>query len=155
MKKIEPELHERLSLLISSMGYELLGCESLSMGGKKMFRLFIDSANGVSADDCSKVSHQVSALMDVENPIQSRYVLEVSSPGIDRPLFELSHYARFVGNDIKLRLAAPMSGRRQFQGVLSRVEGETIYLVVDGSAQEIAIPFSAIDRANLIGKVQF
>ena len=156
MRKIDPVLHERLSLLVSSMGYELLGCEMSSMGSKKLFRLFIDSSKGVSADDCSKVSHQISAMMDVEDPIQSRYVLEVSSPGIDRPLFELCHYGRFVGSEIKLRLHAPLSGRRQYQGVLQRVEGDSIYLMVeDGSGQEVEIPFSAIDRANVIGKIQF
>lgn len=155
MKKIDPALLERLSLLISSMGYELLGCESLSMGSKKMFRLFIDCAKGVTSDDCSKVSHQVSAMLDVEDPIQSRYVLEVSSPGIDRPLFELAHFERFIGSEVKVRLYAPMAGRRQFQGIVVRVEGESIYLAVEGSGQEVEIAYSAIDRANVIGKVQF
>tara|TARA_R110000868_G_scaffold60378_2_gene184533 strand:+ start:283 stop:762 length:480 start_codon:yes stop_codon:yes gene_type:complete len=155
MKKIDPELHERLSLLIASMGFEMVGCEMLPMGGQKMFKLFIDSPKGVSADDCSRVSHQVSALMDVEDPIQSRYVLEVSSPGIDRPLFDLKHYEQFVGSEVKMRLSAPMSGRRQFRGVLVRVVGEDIHLDVEGSGQEVVIPFSAIDRANVVGKVKF
>ena len=155
MRKIDPELHERLSVLVDSMGYELVGCELLPMGGKKMFRLYIDGPNGVSLDDCSRVSHQISALMDVEDPFQSRYVLEVSSPGIDRPLFELKHFERFVGSEIKLRLYAPIAKRKQYKGTLVRVVGEDIYLVVEGSAQEIVIPFSAIERANVIGKIHF
>jgi ribosome maturation factor RimP len=155
MRKIDPELHERLSVLISSMGYELVGCELLSMGGQNMFRLYIDSPTGVSSDDCSKVSHQVSALLDVEDPIQTKYVLEVSSPGIDRPLFELKQYEQFIGSEVKMRLFAPIERRKQYKGVLTRVVGEDIHLLVEGVTQEIVIPFSAIDRANIIGKVDF
>jgi ribosome maturation factor RimP len=155
MSKIDPELHERLSVLISSMGYELLGCDLLSMGRQKMFSLFIDSPTGVSADDCSKVSHQVSAMMDVEDPIQTRYVLEVSSPGIDRPLFELRHFERFVGSEVKMKLSAPIDGRRQYRGVLKQVVGEDLHLDIEGSGREVVIPFTSIERANVIGKVSF
>jgi ribosome maturation factor RimP len=109
----------------------------------------------VSSDDCSKVSHQVSALLDVEDPIQTKYVLEVSSPGIDRPLFELKHYEQFIGSEVKMRLFAPIERRKQYKGVLTRVVGEDIHLLVEGVTQEIVIPFSAIDRANIIGKVDF
>lgn len=155
MRKIDPELHDRLSVLAEAMGYELVGCELLPMGGHKMFRLYIDNPAGVSADDCAKFSHQVSAMLDVEDPFQGRYVLEVSSPGIDRPLFELKHFERVVGSEVKLRLYVPIAERKQYKGVLNRVQGEDIYLVVDGGEQEIVIPFSAIERANLIGKIQF
>ena len=155
MRKIDPELHERLSVLISSMGCELIGCEVLALGGRKMFRLYIDKSGGVSADDCSRVSHQVSALMDVEDPFQNRYVLEVSSPGIDRPLFELKHFEQFVGSEVKMRLYAPIAKRKQYKGVLTRVVGEDVYLAVEGLQQEVVIPFSAIERANVIGKVHF
>lgn len=155
MRKVNPELHERLSRLIETMGYEFVGCEMLSQGAQKLFRLYIDGPKGVSADDCSRVSHQVSAMMDVEDPIQGRYVLEVSSPGIDRPLFELKHFERFVGSEVKLRLQAPVGRRKQYKGLLSRVVGEEIYLVEEGSTQEVAIPFAAIERANVIGKISF
>jgi ribosome maturation factor RimP len=155
MSKIDPELNERLTLLISSMGYELVGCELLSMGRQKMFRLYIDAPTGVTADDCSKVSHQVSALMDVEDPIQARYVLEVSSPGIDRPLFALRHYEQFIGSEVKMRLCAPIGGRRQYRGIVKRVEGEDIYLHIEGSGLEVVVPFSSIERANVIGKATF
>jgi ribosome maturation factor RimP len=155
MRKIDAELQERLSLLIGSMGYELLGCEFLSQGGSKLLRLYIDSPKGVSADDCSRVSHQVSATLDVEDPFQSRYVLEVSSPGIDRPLFELKHFERFVGSEVKIRLYAPIAARKQFKGTIAKVAGEDIHVFVDELKQEIVIPFSAIERANVIGKVHF
>lgn len=155
MKKFDPELHERMSSLIGSMGYELVGCELSSQGAKKLFRIYIDGPQGVSADDCSKVSHQVSAMMDVEDPFQTRYVLEVSSPGIDRPLFELKHFEKFVGSEVKMRLHAPIEKRKQFTGVITRIVGEDIHLMVEELKQEVVIPFSAIDRANVIGKVQF
>jgi ribosome maturation factor RimP len=153
--KIDPALHERLALLISSMGYEFVGSELLTMGRQKLVRIYIDGPKGVSADDCSKVGHQVSALMDVEDPIESKYVLEVSSPGIDRPLFELKHYEQFVGSEVKMRLRTPLDGQRQYRGLLKRIEGENIHLHVEGSVEETIIPFSAIDRANVIGKIKF
>lgn len=155
MRKIDAELNERLSVLIESMGYELLGCEMAQMGGKQIFRLYIDSPNGVSADDCSKISRQVGALMDAEDPLRGRYSLEVSSPGIDRPLFELRHYVAFVGSKVNLRLQMPVEGRRKYKGVLVKVEGEDIHLQVEDLEQEVVIPFSAIERANIIGEVKF
>jgi ribosome maturation factor RimP len=153
MKKIDPILHERLVTLISSMGYELVGCEMLPQGRQMVFRIFIDKKNGVTIDDCSQVSHQVSAMMDVEDPIQGRYSLEVSSPGIDRPLFEIEHYRKYIGSRIKIRLYSPIDQRRQYKGVLNRVEGEDIYLLVEDSEQEVILPFSAIEKANLIGDI--
>lgn len=155
MRKVDSELHERLSVLVTSMGYELVGGELLPMGRQKMLRLYIDSPKGVSIDDCSKVSHQISALLDVEDPFESRYVLEVSSPGIDRPLFELKHFERFVGSEVKMRLYAPIAKRKQYKGVVTRVVGEDIHLSVEGLNQEVVIPFSAIERANVIGKIHF
>lgn len=155
MGQVKQALHERLSVLISSMGFELLGCELVQMGKKAVFRLYIDSPEGVTADDCSKVSHQVGALMDVEEPLQGQYALEVSSPGIDRPLFELKHYEQFVGSNVNLRLHAPIDGRRKFKGTLLKVEDEHIHLRVTDTGQEMVFTFSDIDRANVIGDVQF
>jgi ribosome maturation factor RimP len=150
MRKINPVLHEKLVKLIGSMGCELVGCELLPMSGKQVFRIYIDSETGVTVDDCSRVSHQVSAMMDVEEPLQGRYSLEVSSPGVDRPLFVIEHYQKYVGCKVKIRLYAPIDQRRQFKGVLQRVEGDNIHLVVDGSETEVVLPFSAIEKGNLI-----
>lgn len=155
MKKIDPVLHERLVKLIDSMGCELVGCEIVSQGRQALFRIYIDSPKGVTLDHCSQVSRQVSAMLDVEDPIQSRYVLEVSSPGINRPLFEIEHYQKYIGSRVKLKLYSPINQRRQYQGILVRVEEENIYLLVDDSEQEIALPFSAIEKANLIGDINF
>jgi ribosome maturation factor RimP len=158
MKKIDPVLQERLATLISSMGYELLGCELSPQGRQMVFRLFIDGSEAdkpVNLADCSKVSHQVSAMLDVENPIQSHYALEISSPGIDRPLFELKHFQRFIGSEVKIRLYAPVNQRRQYKGMLQRVVGEDICLLVEGLEKEVVIPFSAIEKANVIGNIKF
>jgi ribosome maturation factor RimP len=154
MRKIDPVLHEKLVSLASSMGYELIGVEMLPQGGQVVFRLYVDSPNGITVDDCSKVSHQVSALFDVEEPVQGRYILEVSSPGIDRPLFELDQYRKQVGNRIKVKLYVPIDQRRQFKGILKRVEGDVIVLQVEDSDQEISLPYSAIEKANVIGEIR-
>lgn len=154
MSKVDPALHARLETIIKSMGYDLFGCELSSMGRQMLFRIYIDSPRGVTIDDCSLVSHQISAMMDVEDPIKGRYVLEVSSPGIDRPLFELAQYRRYIGNRIKVKLYVPIEQRRQFKGILQQVDGETIHLLVDETGQAISVPFSDIEKANLIGEVQ-
>ncbi len=154
MKKIDPVLHEQLSTLISSMGYELVGYEVVPQGRQMIFRIYIDSPTGLTIDDCGKVSSQVSAMMDVADPIQGRYSLEVSSPGIDRPLFELGHYQRFVGSRVKIKLHVPINRRRQYKGVLKRVEGDNIYLLMDDTGEEVELPFSAIEKANVIGEIR-
>lgn len=155
MSKVDPALHEQLVNLIASMGYELFGCELVSQGRQMVFRLYIDSDKGVTIDDCSRVSHQVSAMMDVVDAIQGRYFLEVSSPGINRPLFELAHYQKYIGSTVKIRLHAPLKQRRQFTGLVKRIEGEDIYLLVEGSGEEVVLPFSAIEKGNLVGEISF
>lgn len=149
--RIDPVLQERLENLIVSMGYELFGCEMLPQGRHRVFRIYLDSAKGVTIDDCSKVSRQVSAMLDVEDAIQDRYLLEVSSPGIDRPLFTIEHYRKMSGKTVKLRLHLPIDQRRQFTGVLQRIEGEDIFLLVEGMEGEVKFPFSAIEKGNVIG----
>ncbi len=156
MRKIDPVLHERLATLINSMGYELVGCEIQSSSRQTLFRIYIDKeGTGVTANDCSLVSRQVSAMFDVEEPLSGRYLLEVSSPGIDRPLFELDHYRRFVGKQIRIRLYTAINGQRQYRGELERVEGEDLYILVTGSEQALKVPFSTIDKGNLIGDIGF
>lgn len=155
MDKINPALKDQLSKLITSMGYELFGCELRTQGRQKLFRIYIDSKKGVTIDDCSAVSHQVSALMDVEEPITGRYALEVSSPGIDRPLLELEHFQKYIGYSIKVKLFSPVSKRKQYKGIIKRVVDTNIHLLVDNSTQEVVLPFSMIEKANLIGEVEF
>lgn len=153
MHKIDPVLYERLSTLVSGMGYELVGYEIVSQGHGQTFRIYIDKFQGVTVDDCGLVSRQVGAMLDVMDPMQGRYLLEVSSPGIDRPLFTLEHYKKYIGMQVKVRLVKPVVARRHFKGLLTRVENGNIYLQIEGVAEEIELPFSLIERGNIIGEL--
>lgn len=153
MSSINAKLYTQLETLIVSMGYELLGCELQPQARHLIFRIYIDRPTGVTVEDCSKVSHQVSAMLDVEDPFQTPYSLEVSSPGIDRPLFKLEHYKKFTGNKIKLKLHIPLANQRKFKGILSRVENDDIFFLPEGTSEEIKVSFDMIEKANLIGEI--
>lgn len=151
MKDVESTLQDRLASLVAAMGYEFVGCEFHRRSKNSLLRIYIDNENGVTVDDCSKVSYQVSAMLDVEDPIQGHYSLEISSPGVDRPLFEIAHYRKYVGHRIKVRLYNPIQGRRNFVGMLLRAEEADIYLSVDG--QEVDIPFASIEKGKLVADI--
>lgn len=153
MKKLDPVLQNRLRVLIASMECELIGCESQSLGRRALLRIYIDRiGGGVTVDDCARVSRQISAMFDVENPIEGGYVLEVSSPGIDRPLFELAHYAQVIGKTVKLKLSTPYLARRQYKGLLIGATEEVVRLLLEEGV-EVSIPFSTVERANVVGDV--
>lgn len=152
MRNVELTLRERLASLVSAMGYEFVGCEMQSQGRHSLLRIYIDSERGITVDDCSSVSYQVSAMLDVEDPIQGQYTLEVSSPGLDRPLFEIAQYQKFVGNQVKIKLNSPINDRRNFSGILLRVQGTDIHLMV--GTEEIVVPFSSIEKANVIAEIR-
>ncbi|MCW8917549.1 MAG: ribosome maturation factor RimP [Gammaproteobacteria bacterium] len=133
---------------VTALGYELVGVEYLPQGHHSLLRIYIDHEEGITADDCGDVSHQVSAVLDVEDPIRGAYTLEVSSPGLERPLFTLAHYARFVGQLAEIRLHSPLAGRRKFKGRILGVEDEVVTVEVDGEAQRFA--FDNIDKAHLV-----
>jgi ribosome maturation factor RimP len=133
---------------VEETGKELLGIEFLSAGKNSVLRIFIEHEAGINVDDCAEVSRQVSAILDVEDPISSEYNLEVSSPGLDRPLFIKAHYEAVVGETIQAKLGVPFNGRRKFKGVLERVENDTLIVIVDGEEYQLMI--SNIDKANLV-----
>jgi ribosome maturation factor RimP len=112
--------------------------------------LFIDHENGINVDDCAEVSRQVGAVLDVEDPISNEYNLEVSSPGVDRPLFELAHFQDAIGETINVKLSMPLNGRRKFKGALVAIENDTLIVEVDSIDYELVI--SNIDKANLVAK---
>ncbi|MDR3479011.1 MAG: ribosome maturation factor RimP [Gammaproteobacteria bacterium] len=145
-------LRDLLATTVSSMDYEFVGYEMHGQGRGSVLRIYIDNGTGVTADDCSKVSRQVSAMLDVEDPIQGKYTLEVSSPGLDRPLFEIAHYQKVVGSRVKVRLNAPVNDRRNFVGVLLRVEGDNIHLLME-TEEEVVLPFSNIEKAKVIADI--
>lgn len=135
---------------VEGVGKELLGIEYISAGNNSVLRLFIDHENGINVDDCAEVSRQVGAILDVEDPIGPEYNLEVSSPGLDRPLFDLEQFQAVIGETITVKLSMPSNGRRKFKGKLEAINDETLIVVVDGLDYELV--FSNIDKANLVPK---
>jgi ribosome maturation factor RimP len=144
---------------VQSLGLELLGAEYLPAPGGATLRLYIDvpaadvpgnavEARTVGIEDCEAVSREVSAQLDVADPITGHYTLEVSSPGVDRPLFSPAQFARFLGESAKVVLKLPQDGRRRLQGAITRVEGDNIVFNVDGN--ELAVAFDNIDKARLV-----
>ena len=149
------EIAALLAPTVTSLGLELLGAEYLPSPGGAMLRLYIDVPAGegeapraVTIEDCEAVSREVSAQLDVEDPITSHYTLEVSSPGIDRPLFDAAQFARFLGESAKVTLRLPQDGRRRLQGQIASVDGENITFNVDGN--ELTVRADNIEKARLV-----
>lgn len=130
-----------------ALGYELVAVE-LSGGDTSILRIYIDSDNGVSIDDCANASRQFSAILDVADPISSRYTLEVSSPGMDRPLAKPQHFESVVGSDVKIKMASLVNGRRRFTGEL--VEATEDFAVVEVDGEQTELPYIDMDRARLV-----
>ena len=146
-------LRERLIALIepltARLGYELVDLEHSAGRGSALVRLYIDRPQGVGIEDCERVSREVSALLDLEDPIPTTYSLEVSSPGFDRVLRTRAHFERFVGSRIFVELAVPRAGRRRYSGTLLAVEEAGFALEVDG--QRVTVRFDEVGKARLAG----
>jgi ribosome maturation factor RimP len=144
-------LRERLIGLIEgrleALGYELVDLELAAGRSHGTLRIFIDREGGVGLDDCEKVSREVSALLDVADPIPHAYTLEVSSPGFDRVLRTHAHFGRFVGQRVYVELKEPRAGRRRYTGTLLAVDAAGIALEVD--RERVAVAFDEIGRARL------
>jgi len=150
MARIQQQLVEMFTPTVSALGYELLGIEYISQGKHSVFRIFIDSDNGINLDDCQKVSRQVSGILDVEDPISGEYSLEVSSPGTERPLFTLEHYVQFTGQPVFLRFYGMIEKRRKLKGHIVSVEDSKITISELDTELEFVIDFDDIDKAHLI-----
>jgi ribosome maturation factor RimP len=137
-----------LEPLVADLGYELVQLEMQPQGRGSLIRLYIDKPDGVDLGDCERVSREVSAALDVADPIASSYRLEVSSPGLDRPLAKPEHYRRFAGSRAKVQLIAPVDGRRRFAGLLKGLDGEDVLLEVDGEL--FRLPLGQVERAKLV-----
>ena len=149
MTKKEQELEALLTPTVRGLGCEIWGIEYRPRGrGRTTLRLFIDSAAGVGIDDCERVSQQVSALLDVEDPIVDPYRLEVSSPGLDRVLFRREQYEASVGEQVQVRLIFPFEGRRHFEGRLDGILGEDVLVRADD--MEYSLPFQQIQRTRIV-----
>lgn len=149
----ESRLIELLAPTIESLGFELWGLELLSPNRRATLRLFIERDEGVSVDDCAKVSRHVSSVLDVEDPINGEYTLEVSSPGIDRLLFKPEQYALYVGEPIEVRLRLPFEGRRKFRGWLMGLENDDVIVRVDD--HDYLLPMTAVDRTRVEPRLSF
>lgn len=148
MASKQEQLQALIAPIVASLDCELWGLEYLTQGRYTTLRLYIDAPDGVSLEDCEKVSRQVSSVMDVEDPIEGEYTLEVSSPGMDRPLYTAEQYARYIGEQVSLRLRVARDGRRKFKGTIIAVEGADVRVAVDDKEYLLAV--DAIDKANVV-----
>ena len=142
------ELRDLLEPSVEALGYELIDLELRTGARNGLLRLFIDGPDGIGLDDCEAVSRQVSAVLDVEDPVPGNYTLEVSSPGLDRALTKPAHFQRFTGEDVRIKLRTPVDGRRNFRGALRAADDESIEVEVDGQSHRLDI--AAIASARLV-----
>jgi ribosome maturation factor RimP len=149
MQKAPGGLVELVERTVTPMGYEVVGVELAGSGERgRVLRVYIDQEEGITLDDCAAVSHQLSGVLDVEDPIREHYRLEVSSPGLDRPLFTPAQFERFAGHEVRIRLARLIDRRRKLSGVLRGVRGDAVLVEVEGA--ELAIPLADIESARLV-----
>lgn len=149
----QKELQAIIQPVVEGFGFEYVGCEMIGQGKHSLLRVYVDKqdADGVHIDNCAAISRQLSATLDVEDIIKGQYQLEVSSPGLERPLFTSAHFQRFVGNKIKVRLTAPIENQKQFVGFLKAVEDDGILL--HSNEKDFRIPWGAIFKANVVYEV--
>ncbi len=153
-------LNDLIEPVVTKMEFEFIGLEYLPKGRGSLLRIYIDHARGINVENCADVSRQVSAVLDVEDPIQNEYTLEVSSPGMERPLFTQQHYQKFVGQEVKLSLFRPLvkNNRRKFKGTIKQVEkygsGE-VFIILEMDNELYQLPFSNIQKANLVSQFDF
>ncbi|WP_248884838.1 ribosome maturation factor RimP [Acidithiobacillus acidisediminis] len=145
---MDNRLAEGIEMQVSAMGCELVDVRLLRSGRQITLQIFIDKEGGVDIDDCAAVSRQVSVWLDVENPIQGAYRLEVSSPGLDRPLIKMTDYQRFLGSEAELELHSLVEGRRRWRGILLAATPESVQLATEFG--ERTFSYSAIHRAKLV-----
>lgn len=143
------KLESILTPVIEGLGFECWGVDYRSQGRHSVLRIFIEDAeNGVAVEDCERVSRQVSSVLDVEDPIRNEYTLEVSSPGMDRPLFHPHQYEAWAGHRVRIRLRMAFEGRRKFEGRLCGLEEGDVVVQVDD--EELVLPFDSIEKANIV-----
>ena len=142
------KLNELLQPLVEDLGYEFVGLEYNTNPKNSLLRVYIDHENGVGIEDCETVSRETAALLDVKDPIRSQYNLEVSSPGLDRPLFTAAHYQEFEGCIAQVNLFAPLDGRRKFSGPILGADETSVRIEQDGS--EVTLDLSNVVKARLV-----
>lgn len=142
-------LESALAPIVVGLGYEFVGMEYVPQARSALLRIYIDRPGGVNINDCEKVSRQVGAVLDVEEDlVRGTYTLEVSSPGVDRKIFNLEQFMQFVGSKVHITVQTPLHGQRNFKGVLSEVRGEELFLDVNGKV--VSIDYANVAHANVI-----
>ena len=146
------ELRSLLEPMVERLGYELV---HVTQGGSKTrtLRMFIDAPGGITVDDCERVSRRVSDVFDVEDMVEREYTLEVSSPGLDRPLAKQEHFEQAQGKEVSIRMWGLHLGRRKFRGSLLEARNDTVLVEVDGESYELL--YSEMQRANLVSEIDF
>jgi ribosome maturation factor RimP len=142
------QVAQLVSPTVEALGLQLWGIEHTSQGKYSVLRIFIERETGVTIEDCEQVSRQVSAILDVEDPIAGEYTLEVSSPGTDRLLFTVEQFQQYCGEEVDIRMRSPLDGRRKFKGILQDVVNGIVQIEVDGSSFEL--PHEEIEKANIV-----
>ncbi|TPQ26466.1 ribosome maturation factor RimP [Methylomonas sp. EFPC3] len=153
MKQAPEHLVDLIEPIVEGLGYECVGIEYNPHPSHGMLRVYIDNEQGILLDDCTKVSHQLSGMLDVEDPIPGEYQLEVSSPGADRPFFKLSQFQRFIGSKVNISLFKPIDKRRKLTGEIKSVDGETV--VIQEGEKLFSVPFQAMSKARLAPDYDF
>lgn len=148
MQRASDKIWQCVEPVVTGLGYEFVGAEYGQGDGGNTLRVYIDKEGGILLEHCAEVSHQLGAVLDVEEPIQSKYVLEVSSPGVDRPLFNRADFEKFIGKRIKVRSYTAILGRRNFTGLLESIINDDVNIEVDGEV--FTIPLSGIEQAKAL-----
>ncbi len=149
---MQQELDKLIRSTVNGLGYELWGYEYRPQVETALLRIFIDSQKGITVEDCSIVSHQIGAALDVDDLIPIAYILELSSPGIDRVLFDPEQYQRYINEQVKIRTRIPINARRNFKGAIVAVSDTNVTVEIDNLDYEI--PFETVDRARVLMDVR-
>ena len=148
MKQAPEHLVSLIEPIVEGLGYECVGIEYNPHPKNGLLRVYIDTEKGILVEDCTKVSHQLSGVLDVEDPISGNYELQISSPGSDRPFFKLSQFEHFIGSTVTVNLFKPINKQRKITGQIEGVEGDIV--LIQQVDQILEIPFQAMSKARLV-----
>jgi len=148
MRKIAQKLDNCIRPIVTGLDYTLLGIKYFPQGKYSLLRVYIDKEQGITIDDCARVSHQLSGALDVEEPVSGQYQLEVSSPGLDRPLFSMDDFAKFIGSKVKIKLAQPADKQKKITGIIESISANSVKVKLDDHTLDIE--FTNINDANLV-----
>jgi ribosome maturation factor RimP len=148
----DQKLNELLQPLVEDLGYEFVGLEYNNNPKHSVLRVYIDCETGIGIEDCERVSRETAALLDVKDPIRGHYNLEISSPGLDRPLFNTQHFREFTGRNARVNLYAPMDSRRKYSGQILGADDGVLRMEQDG--EEVVLEIGNIAKARLVPDYQ-